>query len=393
MPIYSTGRRKGGKTQYRVRINYTDTTGGHHQKEGSCFGYQEALDLERELLIKYSGKIPDNNLTFAEFFEIYKKIKITEVRETTFNKSVSYVDLHILPMLGEIRLSELSERHITEWKVSMASKDLSIAYCRKIWRELNGILNRAKVLNYIPENPTKNIENFREVIFEAPKDKIQYYTPEQFIHFASVANNTVEDYFQRSVFMFLVIAYYTGLRKGEIHALKWSDIDGDVLHVRRSISQKIKGKKIVETPPKNKSSMRDIQIPKPLMQFLFQYQYLQQQHFKKKWKKSFRVVLGDKCISDTTISNYNKKWSVAAELPTIRIHDYRHSHASLLANEGINIQEIARRLGHSNVQITWQRYSHLYPREEERALAILNKVEIPELSPNLSGKCKIEKNR
>ncbi len=52
----------------------------------------------------------------------------------------------------------------------------------------------------------------------------------------------------------------------------------------------------------------------------------------------------------------------------------RHSHASLLANEGINIQEIARRLGHSNVEVTWNIYSHLYPREEERALEILNKI-------------------
>ncbi|MGI5899954.1 MAG: tyrosine-type recombinase/integrase [Christensenellales bacterium] len=52
---------------------------------------------------------------------------------------------------------------------------------------------------------------------------------------------------------------------------------------------------------------------------------------------------------------------------------YGHSHASLLANEGINIQEIARRLGHSNIEITWNTYSHLYPREEERAVKVLEK--------------------
>ena len=63
-----------------------------------------------------------------------------------------------------------------------------------------------------------------------------------------------------------------------------------------------------------------------------------------------------------------------AELPLIRFHDLRHSHASLLANEGINIQEIARRLGHSNVQMTWNTYSHLYPREEKRAVEILNRI-------------------
>ena len=55
-------------------------------------------------------------------------------------------------------------------------------------------------------------------------------------------------------------------------------------------------------------------------------------------------------------------------------HDFRHSHASLLANEGINIQEIARRLGHSKIEITWNTYSHLYPKEEDRAVSILNRI-------------------
>ena len=61
-------------------------------------------------------------------------------------------------------------------------------------------------------------------------------------------------------------------------------------------------------------------------------------------------------------------------LKSIRIHDYRHSHVSLLANEGINIQEIARRLGHSRVEETLNTYSHLYPREEEKAVDILNRI-------------------
>lgn len=70
----------------------------------------------------------------------------------------------------------------------------------------------------------------------------------------------------------------------------------------------------------------------------------------------------------------NREYAKLAGVKRIRIHDFRHSHASLLANEGINIQEIARRLGHSKVEITWNIYSHLYPHEEERAVKILNKI-------------------
>ncbi len=80
------------------------------------------------------------------------------------------------------------------------------------------------------------------------------------------------------------------------------------------------------------------------------------------------------CLRDTTIEQRNAKFASEAGLPHIRIHDFRHTHASLLANEGINIQEISRRLGHAKVEQTWNTYSHLYPREEERAVAILDLI-------------------
>ena len=83
---------------------------------------------------------------------------------------------------------------------------------------------------------------------------------------------------------------------------------------------------------------------------------------------------GEKCLRDTSVENRNKRFAEAAGVKKIRIHDFRHSHVSLLANKGINIQEIARRLGHSNIEMTWNTYSHLYPKEEERAIKILNKI-------------------
>ena len=67
-------------------------------------------------------------------------------------------------------------------------------------------------------------------------------------------------------------------------------------------------------------------------------------------------------------------YAQSANIKVIRIHDFRHSHASYLINEGINIQEIARRLGHADVSITVKTYAHLYPKESERALNALNKL-------------------
>ena len=161
------------------------------------------------------------------------------------------------------------------------------------------------------------------------------------------------------------------MRKGEIHALRWSDIEGDTINVRRSITQKLKGGDI-ETAPKNKSSYRTLQIPQPLREILKQHKIRQQQY--QAFSEDFRVCGGERCLRDTSISNKNIQFADAAGLPHIRIHDFRHSHASLLANEGINIQEIARRLGHAKIEQTWNTYAHLYPREEERAIRILDRV-------------------
>lgn len=92
------------------------------------------------------------------------------------------------------------------------------------------------------------------------------------------------------------------------------------------------------------------------------------------FSKENYICGADKPLRNSTIQKRNIKFAQLAGTKTIRIHDFRHSHASLLANEGINIQEISRRLGHSNVEITWNTYSHLYPCEEERAVKILNKI-------------------
>lgn len=90
----------------------------------------------------------------------------------------------------------------------------------------------------------------------------------------------------------------------------------------------------------------------------------------------FRICGGERPLRDTTIDKKNRQFAKEAELPRITIHEFRHSHASLLINNGVVIQEVSRRLGHSTVEQTWNVYSHLYPNQEEKALEILNKIKV-----------------
>lgn len=376
MPIYKTNRRKDGKQQYRVRVNYTDRDGNYRQVDRTTYGREAARELERHMQVQYCQPMQSKGqLTFAEFFEEYIQYKQHENRETTVAKAKEIARIHIIPYFGKVVMTDITPQMIVEWKNELNQTTLGIVIKQHCYALLRAVLIFAQKIDAIHENPTFKVGNFKDTYFEAPAEKIKYYTPEEFSRFATTAKNSIQNFYQWNVYVFFCIAYFTGMRKGEIHALRWSDISDDRIHVQRSITQKVKGKAYVEMPPKSKSSNRMLQIPLPLKQLLSEHREQQQMRFSM-WSEDFWVCGGDHCLSDTSISNYNQRWAEAAGLHVIRIHDYRHSHASLLANEGINIQEVARRLGHSDVQITWARYAHLYPREEELAVTVLNRVSI-----------------
>ncbi len=97
--------------------------------------------------------------------------------------------------------------------------------------------------------------------------------------------------------------------KGEINALKWSDIENNISYVSRRVNQKSKGKPVVQTPPKNKSSYRDLQAPKQFLDILAQHKKRQMQE--RTFSDDFRVCDGIKCLSDTG-TNANIKFANAA---------------------------------------------------------------------------------
>ena len=170
-----------------------------------------------------------------------------------------------------------------------------------------------------------------------------------------------------------MLAYFTGARKGEIHALRWSDYKDGAITISKSISQKLSGGDR-ETPPKNISSNRIIQVPEPLKIVLDQH--YKQCHKYSGFNHNFFTAGGYRPLRDTSIENVNKEAAKRAGLHHIRIHDFRHSHASLLANNDINILEISRRLGHSDIATTLNVYSHFYPAEESKATSILDKIRV-----------------
>lgn len=384
MPITKTDIKKDGLQQYRVRVNYTDVHGNYRQAERTAYGLAEAKDLEARLLKELKEKTETPRITVAELYQEYMSAKKHEVRETSFDKTRRICEAVILPLLGTVRIDRLSSQVLQEWKNEIGQAPLSVTTKKNYYKELNALLRYAVKRSYLIKNPLDAVGNFKDVYFEVAKEKIHYYTPDEFLKYIAVARAEAEAKNDRKawgLYVFFNVAFYTGMRKGEINALKWTDIDGDIIHVRRSITQKLKGEDR-ETPPKNKSSHRELQMPKPLKEILREHWIRQKQD--ERYTNGFRVCGGPECLRDTTVEKANQRFAEGAGLSHIRIHDFRHTHATVLVNEGINIQEIARRLGHADVKMTWNTYAHLYPREEERAVSILDKISgfsSPEKSP------------
>lgn len=374
MPIYKTSDKKDGKTKYRVVVSYTTPDGKYKKKERAVYGQAEAKTMEAQLLRELKEAPPATRMTVEQLFDEYIAAKRHEVRETTLDKSERILRAEVIASLGDKPLDKLNKKLLQSWKNALGERDLSLTTRKNIFSEFRAMLNWAVKMDLMPKNYLGDLGNFRDNSLETHTEEIHYYTPEQFkLYIARAAESAqaTQSLTDWGYYVFFAVAFYTGARKGEINALRWSDIDGDVIHIRRSIAQKLRGGDR-ETAPKNRSSIRDIKVPDPLADILAQHKA--RQAADPKFSESYRVCGGPVCLRDTSISNRNKVFAAAAGLPVIRVHDFRHSHATVLINEGINIQEIARRLGHSNVQITWGTYAHLYPREEDRAIAVLNRI-------------------
>ena len=372
MPIYKTGKTKNGKTQYRVFVNYTNRNGESKRLTKCVYGKAEAAAAEMQFLKDAAEANVASKITLRRLYDEYIKAKAHEVRASSLMKTKSAIGNHVLnTSLADQRLDRLTVPALQSWKNDLGSKELTVTTKNNMIKEFSAMLNYAVRMEYLPKNPLKNVGRFNDAYFTTQEDKLQYYTADQFRLYIAAAEESRRNLTDYACYIFFNLAYYTGARKGELNALKWSDLDGDVIHIRRSICQKSK-KGYEETPPKNKSSVRDLRVPQKVLSLLEEYKSTLDKSFG--WREDMRLCGGIKPISDSNLDNHNRKFAELAGLPHIRIHDFRHSHATLLVNENVNIKEVARRLGHSDVSMTWNTYAHLYPKAEDQALNVLDRV-------------------
>lgn len=301
-------KNKDGLYQYRVRVSYQENDGSYKQKEKAVYGLRQAKESEYQL--KQEKILPTKKMTVEQLAAEYFAMKKYEIRETSADTSKGRVARYILPNLGSVQIDKLTPKILSDWKISVEQRNLSYTTQKNAYGELRSILNYAVKMDYIASNSIYKVGNFKTG--EIQEQVMQVYTPEDFKAYIAVAktNADLKNYYD--YYVFFNIAFFTGMRKGEIHALRWSNLDGDILKIKTSIAQKTKAA-YSETQPKNKSSIRSLQLPTPLLRVLEEHkkrQLLQPNFTTEKYICGY-----DKPLSDTTIDNRNREFAKAANLP------------------------------------------------------------------------------
>lgn len=344
MPVY-----KDEKTNtWYCKFYFVNWQGEKKQKLKRGFTRQkDAKEFERKFLEQFA-KNPD--ITFETLYNKYIEYITPRVRESTLETRKALIDKHILPYFQKRLITEITPPDIVNWQNEILEKKLSSSYSNMISLCLNMMFHYAIEYQGLRESPC------RKPIGSAKRKKITFWTPEEYKQFI--------EYFKDDVQYFTIfeILYYTGMRVGELLALTLNDIDfvGRKISITKTYYKT--GKKELINPPKTPGSEREIEIPQFLAEELQEYTT---HLYDLKDNQRLFVVLS-KSIRARLI-----KGAEATGVKKIRIHDLRHSHASLLINLGANILLVSKRLGHESPDITLKTYSHLFPTVETD---IVNKI-------------------
>ena len=336
-------------------------------KSKKYFTKTEALKAERDFLVSDSERFDkDRNMTFKDLYTNFYTYKEDKVKFTTLK---TYRDRErYFHSLDDIKLKDFNIEHFEKWKKEINSYGFSTNNKNHLFKFFKELLNYAtKWYNFNFTATYNKMTNFTNPN-EMPKEML-FFTYEEFKKFISVE----DDILFKTMFETL---YYCGLRRGELRGLTWDNIDfkNNYLSVNKNVitAQGENQKPYILTTPKTKSSIRDIPIPKVLMNDLKAlYEYSKKYYgFNDKY-----FVFGDSDpITNGKIRYRKNRNCKLAGVKQIRIHDFRHSCASLLINSNASINVVAKYLGHTKIDETLNTYSHLFKNQMNEIISIIDNL-------------------
>ncbi len=350
MPVYKNEERN---TWY-AKFNYKDWQGNTKQKKKEGFKTQkEAKAFEREFLDKAQTS-PD--MTFNSLVALYLEDCKTRLKPTTLHNKKNVIETKILPFFKDMPINTIEPATIRKWQNTMISDDNNYTqtYLKCMNNHISAIFNFATKYYKLSSNPARVCGSMGK----NNADTMQFWTKDEFNKFMKV----VEKPTTKVMFELL---FWTGMRSGELLALTLNDFDFDNKTISINKNYARLNKQDVILHPKTSKSKRTITIPQFLCDIV--NEYVSKLYDYKSDERLFTV-------SKNYFQLEMKKCSELSNIKKIRIHDLRHSHASLLIELGFPPLLISERLGHENIQTTLQTYSHLYPNKHSEVADKLEQI-------------------
>ena len=347
---------------------------GFKTKKDAQYGYEDYIAAKKAAAEQAPPEEPTttpSDMPFSALVAEYLQFKKARIKEASFYDVEKKIGTKIAPFFGDTPVKEITPAKILQWQSSLDG--YSYAYRKTLMTHLSLIFNYAERYHDIV-NIARKVDKPRNL---EPKKEMLFWSPEEFAAFIS----HVERYDYATLFRFL---YLSGCRKGEALALTWRDVDltKGTASISKSFSNKAheKDKAYSITTPKNASSNRTVHLPPFFAKELAEY---------RDWQKcaaedAIYVFGGKNPLPPTNIDRVLTKSAAAAGVKRIRIHDLRHSCASLLIHKGVSIVAVSRHLGHSTVEQTLNTYSHMLPDDQTMILNTLSGVSDKVLSKHRS---------
>lgn len=371
--------KKDGSTVYRQSLylgidqisgkQVTTKITGRTKREVKQKAQQAIIDF------KSNGSTRFQSSTIATYKELadlwWNNYKHT-VKPNSQDATRKLLKKHVLPLFGAYRLNKLTTpliQSIVNQLAEKTNKGEVGAYLHydKIHALNKRILQYGVIMQAIPFNPAREVILPRNTQ-KANHSKIKHFDNQELKTFLDYLNsldsNKYRHFYEITLYKFLLA---TGCRINEALALSWSDIDLDnaVVHITKTLNYKQE-----VNSPKSKSSYRDIDIDHQTVSMLRQYKRRQVQEA---WQlgRSETVVFSDfihEYPNNRTLQTRLRTHFKRAQVNNIGFHGFRHTHASLLLNSGIPYKELQHRLGHSQISMTMDIYSHLSKENAKKAV-------------------------
>ncbi len=362
-------------TMYAVEFRYKDPGTGESKKTTKR-GFTRKKDAQVYLakieLEKSSGKFrPFRSTSVKDFLATWLEIKKSALAYNTFRGYSVNVNNHIIPYIGDIKLSELKVDDVDNLYLSLGEEDkgLSPASIRYVHRVLSGALDYAIRKNLISSNVAKLADRPTVKRFQS-----YVYSIDELSKLLELTEDTEME-------VIIALAGFMGLRRGEVLGLHWCDVHFEEKYIQVNFQAiPVKGG-VKITKPKSEKSIRKVPMTDNVLEILRRYRVKKvkvklSQGSEYSEKDLVVSKMNGELLSPSTVFNMFKRLLKDNNMPDTRFHDLRHAYCSMLINEveDIELKTISEIMGHSNIAVTAEVYAHLMYKKKEQAIEGLNEA-------------------